>query len=273
MPNQENEPEIESAEGKVRPEFESLPPARGKKVERARCRHCGKTRASNITRMASHLKECSKFRRVQMMRDQESQQTQLDVVEQLWRGAVRLSHDPQLLDELAATAILTTGSPTNLFSDPMFRLLIKAVRPAGSRWMPPSRSTILDVWLPEIYVKTRQSVLERIIKPASMLNIVFDASEDTQGHRQVNISVATPERPAVFWKMVDTGSQRHTGVEMALIVKEAMHDLVEDQGWSKINAFATDTCNAALSACRSLMSYPELKHTYHVYCDSTDFNY
>ena len=54
-----------------------------------------------------------------MMRDQESQQSQPDVVEQLWREAVRLSHDPRLLDELAAKAILTTGSPTNLFNDPM----------------------------------------------------------------------------------------------------------------------------------------------------------
>ncbi len=175
------------------------------------------------------------------------------------------------LDELAAkTVFVDCLRPEALHKTGMLAFL-QALRQPNSSYKPPSRSTILEAWLPRIYEDVRKKVLDEVIAPASMLNVIFDASDDASGHRQVNISIATPEYPAVFWTLVDTGSTRHAAPQMADIVRDKIQELVDDgmrQDWSRINAFISDTCSTAIATCRELTQRPGLEHAFSVFCDS-----
>src|SRR5437773_1911729 len=191
----------------VRHHFVEITRRSGQKCRQMKCRHCNWAKAENTTRQAIHLRNCRSFRDVRRTQGGSPMPPrQPNVLEQL-NHRMGLTKDE--LDELAAkTVFVDCLRPEALHKTGMLAFL-QALRQPNSSYKPPSRSTILEAWLPRIYEDVRKKVLDEVIAPASMLNVIFDASDDASGHRQVNISIATPEYPAVFWTLVDTGSTRH----------------------------------------------------------------
>src|SRR5437667_2603116 len=245
-------------------QFDISPAPPNKTCRRVRCIHCLHSFAENTTRMRGHLSACRAYKR----RLPDSPASRLTVREMMQANPQPTT---ELRDEAAAAALLIGGCSLNLWQPREMKHFIRLVSPNGSNYVPPSRNTIINTWLPVIYSRIQQEVLDEVINASDCLNIIFDASDDTGNLRQLNISVATPDKPAVFWRMIDTGSIRHTARETANFVKEAIADLVAGPSgpeWGRINAFVSDTCNPAVAACRVLIQDPGLQHTFAVYCDS-----
>jgi hypothetical protein len=66
------------------------------------------------------------------------------------------------LDTLCATASIA-GYSASLLEDPYLQDVMKVMYPAGPNWTPPSRTVIVDIWLPELCTKTHNEVMERFI--------------------------------------------------------------------------------------------------------------
>ena len=254
--------DLTSAELENQFEIVTLP---GRKGRQTTCRHCRLYRyAENRSRMKGHLSACPSYL---------GTRRHTPVAQQTITGMMRGSGVPtkHARDRAAALAAITSGKGLDLWEQDDIKGFLRLLQPANSSYLPPSRNTIADIWLPALYTETKELVKEKVIQPATSLNVVFDASDDISSLRQLNISVATSDRAAVFWRMIDTGSVRHTAAETARLVKDGIADLVdtpEGPDWTRINAFITDTCNSAVAAANILTEMPDLKHTFSVFCDS-----
>jgi hypothetical protein len=161
-------------------------------------------------------------------------------------------------------ALITGGRPLSLFDSQEMQGFITALDPG---YTAPSRKIITQRLLPQVYSEIKHEVIQRIIRPAHSLNIIFDGSEDYNGRRIYNISVSIPHSNSIFWKNIDTGSSLNTSENIAALVRAEIIGLVGGD-LSKINAFCTDTCAGARLHGKILREFPELQHTFYVLCDS-----
>ena len=125
-------------------QFDISPAPPNKTCRRVRCIHCLHSFAENTTRMRGHLSACRAYKR----RLPDSPASRLTVREMMQANPQPTT---ELRDEAAAAALLIGGCSLNLWQPREMKHFIRLVSPNGSNYVPPSRNTIINTWLPVIY--------------------------------------------------------------------------------------------------------------------------
>jgi hypothetical protein len=167
------------------------------------------------------------------------------------------------IDYRAAVAIFVDGRPYGLFDSLGHKCLMEAIAPT---WRPPSRQKIASL-LPIVYNDYRNQV-RRIIDAAESLNVIFDASDDVNGHRILNVSIEIPNSVAFYWSTIDTGDRALTAEATVQLLRPILDDIFGGKGFRRLNAFCTDTNNTMRRTYALLATDDDFKHCFHSLCAS-----
>lgn len=169
------------------------------------------------------------------------------------------------IDREAARLILVNGHTFRYFEGIKtegFWALISA------NWRPIHRDKVVKL-LPSIYDEYRQSV-RQILDRASVLNIIFDGSDDISHNRIINVSVEIPGSVAFYWKTINTGAEDHTAVNTVRLIRPVLEEIFGTD-FARLNAVCTDTNNTMRAVHREMELQPEFKHCFFSLCSSHGF--
>lgn len=79
-----------------------------------------------------------------------------------------------------------------------------------------------------------------MLRHCSRLNIIFDASEDINHFRVMNISIQVPQGEVFYWSIFDLSLLKLTATNHIPILEPVLRDITEGN-LAKINLFTTDT--------------------------------
>ena len=255
----------------------------GRGIPKAKCLACPYDKALNPSRLRDHVNICPGLRSQRGLQGLQSQQGLQGLQSQQGQrmaspsqpGITRqrsirsytqstTTSEKQRLNELAAKWIFHTGQPLLIFEDESFLRFLHALNPS---YKPPSRKVITEDILPSLYSRLHDHLQDDVIDKAEYLNITHDASDDTALRRQLNISIVLPSGRSIFWRNIDTGSERHTAENLGVhIIREAR--AISRGNCSRINSFVSDTCSTARATTRVVLQDEGLKHCFQVDCDS-----
>jgi len=180
-------------------------------------------------------------------------------------GTVPFDHlseaEHQKLDKIAATMIYDTGLPLSFFEHTSVKAFFRQLRPA---WHPPSRDTLSESLLEDVYEDTKKEV-DSYLDTQDYLNCCFDESTNIKGDRVMNLSLTT-EKGAFFDSNIDLGAATVSAEFCADLAEKRLQTVTRGK-MSRVNSFCTDTCSPMLSALRQLKQRPDLQHTFTIPCD------
>jgi hypothetical protein len=239
----------------------------GRGTPKAKCRTCEYDKALNPSRLRDHVNTCPGLQSQQQQGERTASPSRPGFTRQRSIRSYTQSttaSEKQRLDELAAEWIFHAGQPLSIFEDESFLRFLHALNPS---YKPPSRKTITEDILPSLYSRLHDHLQHDVIDKAEYLNITHDASDDTALRRQLNISIVLPSGRSIFWRNIDTGSERHTAENLgAHIIREAR--AISRGNCSRINSFVSDTCSTARATTRMVLQDEDFKHCLQVDCDS-----
>jgi hypothetical protein len=132
---------------------------------------------------------------------------------------------------------------------------------------PPDRRTIADSILTECYENLQTKVNTRLAKEQH-INVVFDETSNVRNQRILNISFNT-KSGSYYYRSDDMKDKTLDATTTANWVFSKLQEFLSPElDWSRINSFATDTCNTMKAVWRVLSAKPELQHAFFIPCDS-----
>ena len=162
-----------------------------------------------------------------------------------------------------AKMIYCDGRPFNLFDSKPATTFLKTLHPL---FQPPTTKQLASNLLEEVFNEYKAKVKERLSR-CNRLNIVFDASENINSQRVLNVCVHVPGDVAYYWTTLNTGSMALTAANHALLLPPILAE-ISDNNFARINSFNTDSCNTMKAVRRLALTAPNLQHCFWVYYDS-----
>jgi hypothetical protein len=222
---------------------------------RAKCNYCDYQIVFNATRARAHLTRCTKS---PTNKEEIAESASLSkYVTKLTAPAIR---DLQLR---AAKWIFCDGRPLDTFDSKHTRQLFEALNPG---FRPPSRYQLTGPLLTAVYEEYKVKVQERFSR-TNNLNIIFDASENINGQRVLNICVNIHNDVSYYWKTLDTFSTEMTATNYLLLLQPILVEIA-GTNFGRINSFSTDSCATMRALRRLVLQDSKLRHCFWILCDS-----
>jgi hypothetical protein len=172
---------------------------------------------------------------------------------------------PEIRDcQLAmARMIYCDGRPFSLLESKRSTDFVKALNPSFEL---PTPKQLAGPLLTTVFHEYKTQVEERLAR-CDKLNIIFDASENINSQRVLNVCVHVPGDVAYYWTTINTGSMGLSAANHMLLLQPILLEITGGD-LARINGFNTDSCNTMKAVCRLTRLAPELQHCFWVYCDS-----
>lgn len=149
----------------------------------------------------------------------------------------------QKIDEALARAVYATNTPFSLAENEHWLAAFKMLRPS---YNPPSRYILSGRLLDAEYELAKTDVQDTVMK-ATCLTVLTDGWTNIRGESIVNFVVTTPK--PVFYKSVDTGTNRHT----AAYISSEISNVIDSLQPNKVVALVTDNASNMQAACQKVV--------------------
>jgi len=213
--------------------------------ERAECLYCKKEMADHSTKQKEHLAGCVAYQNIAS----NSSPVQRTFTKK--RHAEYLTFitadDQKKSEKEMSDFIFGDGVPLNTVDSPLFRKFVAGLNPHFNL---PSRRTLSETLLDGAYDETFSNI-EREIKEAFSLSLIFDAWTNIRHEPVVGFVITTPK--SFFWKALHSEDLRHT----ADFYVEQCSKIIDAFGADKFAAVVTDNASTMTKAWRIIEAkYP-----------------
>jgi RecB family endonuclease NucS len=134
-------------------------------------------------------------------------------------------------------------------------------------YKPPSRKKVGGSLSDTLKQEVRQRVRNEIWKPGDTINIVADGSTNINGNCIQNVSLVTMDGLSFHWNSIDIKDIQETAEEVTKVIMDQIVNMT-DGDFSRVNSFASDTCNTMKATWECISRDPRLKEAFMVPCDS-----
>ena len=98
------------------------------------------------------------------------------------------------------------------------------------------------------------------------LNIIFDATDNINNERVLNICVQIPHEVAFYWTIINTHAVELTAENYLLLLAPILAEITANNP-QRINSFSTDSCNTMRALRQYIQATSDFEHCFWVLCD------
>ena len=238
----------------IRHHFTQIPS--DSKIPKVKCNYCSHMLAFTATRGHMHLDNCAEYQKLQpKMTESKSS---------IKRYTTTMTKIQQEANELlVARLIYCDGRPFNLFDTDDSSALFQSLSPAFEL---PSRKQLAGPLLDKVFSEYKAKVMDRLAG-CDTLNVIFDASDNINDERVLNICVQIPHEVAFYWTTINTHAVELTAENHLLLLGPILAEITANNP-QRINSFSTDSCNTMRALRHRIRATSDFEHCFWVLCDS-----
>jgi hypothetical protein len=221
------------------------------KSDLAECKHCGKTRAWNVTQFqAKHLLECSPYLQFKRTTQAQSQSSLKK----------HFKSEEMDLKELYALAIFTSTANFSQHDTPEWKQFFKRIK-----FEPPNRRELVSKYLPLHYERIKHTV-SKLAANCKSIQIISDGSANIAKTRVENISFMLGDI-SFYWQSTAIGAIK-AGADWTVKHVWDAAKVITSNCLPKFTVFSSDTCSTQRSTWTKLHEVQDLAHVHSVPCNS-----
>ena len=139
---------------------------------------------------------------------------------------------------LITRLIYCNGRPFNLFKSNNSIALFQSLSPAFEL---PSRKQLAGPLLDKVFSDYKAKVIDQLAG-SNTLNIIFDASDNINDKRVLNIYIQIPYKVVFYWTTINTHVVKLTAENHLLLLAPILAEITANNP-QRINSFSTDSYN------------------------------